>query len=190
MNYPQNRPRRLRRSRNDRWIGGVCGGIAEYLNMDPTLVRVAVVIIALVTAAVPVAAIYLLMMLLIPEADPQHPDSLGPAPRYRWQQPPWQPGQQQSHHEDPVWGPAGPPWRPNQSPTVDTSAPQPPRQSAEDLFSRAKHPTQPTGTTQPAASEPPSANPEATAPPAQDGTVEDSGTSESGSTHGSDQPAS
>lgn len=147
MNYPQNGPRRLRRSRNDRWVGGVCGGIAEYLNMDATLVRVAVVIIALVTAAVPVAAIYVLLMLLVPEADSPQPGSLGPAPRYRWQQPPWQPGQQQSH-EDPVWGQAGPPWRPNQGPNVDTSAPQPPRQSAEDLFSRAKHPTQPSGTAQ------------------------------------------
>jgi len=148
MNYPQNRPRRLRRSRNDRWVGGVCGGIAEYLNMDATLVRVAVVIIALITAAVPVAAIYLLMMLLVPEADSPRPGSLGPAPRYRWQQAPWQYGQQQSQREDPVWGQAGPPWRPNQGPTVDTSAPQPPRQSAEDLFRRAKHPTQPSGTAQ------------------------------------------
>lgn len=144
MNYPQNGPRRLRRSRNDRWVGGVCGGLAEYLNMDATLVRVAVVIIALVTAAIPVAAIYVLMMLLIPEADSQQPGSLGPAPRYGWQsqQPPWQPGQQQQPQQsDPVWGQAGPPWSPN--PTVDTSAPQPPRQSAEDLFSRAKHPAQP-----------------------------------------------
>ncbi|WP_188897187.1 PspC domain-containing protein [Microlunatus endophyticus] len=153
MSYPAHQPRRLRRSRNDRWIGGVCGGLAEYLNMDATLVRVGVVIIALVTAAVPVAAIYLLMMLLIPEADTQRPGSLGPAPRYPWQQSGWQPGQQQpwqsgqdrapQPHSDTVWGPAGPPWRPNQDETVDTSAPQPPRQSAEDLFSRAKHPTQP-----------------------------------------------
>ncbi|WP_230207951.1 PspC domain-containing protein [Microlunatus sp. Gsoil 973] len=141
MNYPESRPRRLRRSRNDRWIGGVCGGIAEYLNMDPTLVRVAVVIIALVTAAVPVIAIYLLMMLLIPEAEPREPGSIGPAPRFGWQQ------QNPQQHSDPVWGAAGPPWRPNRDPNIDTSAPQPPRQSAEDLFSRAKHPTQPSGPT-------------------------------------------
>ena len=162
MSYPQNRPHRLRRSRNDRWVGGVCGGIAEYLNMDPTLVRVAVIIIALVTAAVPVAAIYLLMMLLVPEADSPQPGSLGPAPRYRWQQPPWQPGQQQSQHEDPVWGQDGPPWRPNQSPTVDTSAPQPPRQSAEDLFSRAKHPTQPSGASQSGSADSSESNADAT----------------------------
>jgi phage shock protein PspC (stress-responsive transcriptional regulator) len=137
MNYPESGPRRLRRSRNDRWIGGVCGGIAEYLNMDPTLVRVAVVIIALVTAAVPVIAIYLLMMLLIPEAEYRAPGSIGPAPRFGWQQ------QNPQQHSDPVWGPAGPPWRPSRDPNIDTSAPQPPRQSAEDLFSRAKHPTRP-----------------------------------------------
>ena len=148
MSYPAHQPRRLRRSRNDRWIGGVCGGLAEYLNMDATLVRVGVVIIALVTAAVPVAAIYLLMMLLIPEADTQRPGSLGPAPRYPWQQSgwqPWQSGQDRApqQHSDTVWGPAGPPWRPNRDETIDTSAPQPPRQSPEDLFSRAKHPTRP-----------------------------------------------
>ena len=168
MNYPQSGPRRLRRSRNDRWVGGVCGGIAEYLNMDATLVRVAVVIIALITAAVPVAAIYLLMMLLVPEADSHQPGSLGAAPRYRWQQPPWQYGQQQSQQqsqqEDPMWGQAGPPWRPTHSPTVDTSAPQPPRQSAEDLFSRAKHPTRPTGSAQ-SATDPSASSTDATDQP-------------------------
>ena len=150
MNYPEHRPRKLRRSRTDRWIGGVCGGIADYLNVDATLVRVAVVIIALVTTVVPVAAIYLLMMLLLPEADNQRPGSIGPAPRFPWQQ-------RSQEHSDSVWGQAGPPWRPNRDPNIDTSAPQPPRQSADDLFSRAKHPTRPTGTggpTTPPADEP------------------------------------
>lgn len=135
MNYPEHRPHRLRRSRHDRWIGGVCGGIAEYLNMDATLVRVAVVVVALITGTVPVVAIYLLMMLLIPEAGYDERGSLGPAPRFGWQQ-----SQQNS---DPVWGPAGPPWQPRRDPNIDTSAPQPPRQDPEELFRRAKHPTAP-----------------------------------------------
>ncbi|WP_460809427.1 PspC domain-containing protein [Microlunatus endophyticus] len=92
MSYPAHQPRRLRRSRNDRWIGGVCGGLAEYLNMDATLVRVGVVIIALVTAAVPVAAIYLLMMLLIPEADTQRPGSSARRPATRGSSPVGNPG--------------------------------------------------------------------------------------------------
>lgn len=138
MSYPEHRPRRLRRSRNDRWIGGVCGGIAEYLNMDPTLVRVAVVIIALVTSGIPVAVIYLLMMLLVPEAGYDDRGSIGPAPKFGWQS-------SQQRHNDSVWGPAGPPWRPQRDPNIDTSAPQPPRQDPEELFRRAKHPTQPSG---------------------------------------------
>ncbi len=37
-------PRRLTRSRRDRKISGVCGGIAEYMNVDPTLIRLLAVI--------------------------------------------------------------------------------------------------------------------------------------------------
>jgi len=38
-------PRRLYRSRSRRWIAGVCGGIAEYFNIDPLLIRILAVII-------------------------------------------------------------------------------------------------------------------------------------------------
>ena len=38
-------PKRLRRSRTNRVIAGVCGGIAEYANLDPTIVRILAVII-------------------------------------------------------------------------------------------------------------------------------------------------
>jgi len=31
--------RRLYRSRKNRWIAGVCGGIAEYFNIDPIIIR-------------------------------------------------------------------------------------------------------------------------------------------------------
>jgi len=37
--------KRLYRSRNNKMIAGVCGGIAEYLNIDPTVVRILAVII-------------------------------------------------------------------------------------------------------------------------------------------------
>ena len=42
-------PKLLRRSRTDRYIGGVCGGVASYLNMDATLVRILTVVITLFT---------------------------------------------------------------------------------------------------------------------------------------------
>lgn len=47
QNPPQ--PKRLLRSTEDKMVAGVCGGIARYLNVDPTLVRV-VAVIALVVA--------------------------------------------------------------------------------------------------------------------------------------------
>ena len=40
--YPS--PRRLVRSRDDRWLGGVCGGVAEYAGIDANLVRLLVVL--------------------------------------------------------------------------------------------------------------------------------------------------
>lgn len=57
--------KRLVRS-NDRMIAGVAAGIAEYLNFDPTLVRLIFVILAL--AGGPGLLIYLIMWLVMPEA--------------------------------------------------------------------------------------------------------------------------
>ncbi len=37
-------PKKLYRSRKDRMIAGVCGGLAQYLNVDPTVVRIIAVI--------------------------------------------------------------------------------------------------------------------------------------------------
>ena len=37
--------KRLLRSRTNRWIAGVCGGIGEYLNVDPTIIRILAIII-------------------------------------------------------------------------------------------------------------------------------------------------
>jgi len=38
-------PKRLYRSRTNRWIAGVCGGLGEYLNIDPTIIRILAIII-------------------------------------------------------------------------------------------------------------------------------------------------
>ncbi len=45
-NIPERPIRRLTLSSTDRKIAGVCGGIAEYFNIDPTLVRVIAVVLA------------------------------------------------------------------------------------------------------------------------------------------------
>lgn len=59
--------RRLYRSRKDRKIAGVCGGIAEYFDTDPTLVRLIAVLILIFTGFVPMFLVYLLAWIIIPE---------------------------------------------------------------------------------------------------------------------------
>ena len=54
--------KRLYRSRRDRWIFGVCGGIGEYFNLDPVLIRVLFVIFTLIFGSG--ILLYLLMWLL------------------------------------------------------------------------------------------------------------------------------
>ena len=60
-------PRRLYRSRDERVIGGVCGGLAEYFGIDPLIVRI--VAIALVFAGGAGFLAYLAAWLLVPSAD-------------------------------------------------------------------------------------------------------------------------
>ena len=54
----------LYRSRDDRIIMGVCGGIAKHYNMDPTLVRILMFIVALTVIGI---LGYIIMGLVIPE---------------------------------------------------------------------------------------------------------------------------
>ena len=58
--------RRLYRSRTERMIAGVCGGIAEYSNLDPTLVRVLFILLAFVTGGATLLA-YPIMWIVVPE---------------------------------------------------------------------------------------------------------------------------
>ncbi len=65
MEVMNEQPKKLYRSRS-RMLGGVCGGLAEYWNVDPTLIRVAVAVLFFVPV-MPVVLPYLIMWLLIPE---------------------------------------------------------------------------------------------------------------------------
>ncbi len=63
------RARKLYRSQTDRKLAGVCGGLAEYLAVDATIIRIVFVALALLGgAAVPV---YLAMWLVVP-SQPQN----------------------------------------------------------------------------------------------------------------------
>lgn len=59
---------RLRRSRTDRMLGGVCGGLAESLGADAALLRVLVVALTLITGGA-AALVYLAAWVLAPEDD-------------------------------------------------------------------------------------------------------------------------
>lgn len=62
---PTPAPKRLYRSRTDRMLGGVCAGIATYLDLDPTVVR----LIAVATILLPGPSIiaYIVAWIIVPE---------------------------------------------------------------------------------------------------------------------------
>ena len=146
--YPPQQPKRLERSKSNRILGGVCAGVANYLNMDPTLVRVLTVVISLFTG-VPVI-LYIIALFVVPEegsqpAAPTYPPVSGPQDQTtgfptappQSAQPVYSPsgmsGPTQSYQpptsaEDSIWGTEGAPWeqrQPGPEPTMEP-APQPP----------------------------------------------------------------
>lgn len=58
----------LHRSRNDVMIGGVCGGLAEFLGWPSTRVRVLYVVISILSVAFPGILVYLALWLVVPKA--------------------------------------------------------------------------------------------------------------------------
>lgn len=74
--------KRLTRSDDDRWIGGVCGGLAEYTGIDANLIRLLVVVVTLLGAGSVIIA-YVVAWLIMPKADSrpiQPPTPPAPAP--------------------------------------------------------------------------------------------------------------
>ncbi|MEM8894973.1 MAG: PspC domain-containing protein [Bacteroidota bacterium] len=56
---------RLTRS-NEKVIAGVCAGIAEYFDLDPTLVRIAYILISIFSAAFPGILVYIILWFVMP----------------------------------------------------------------------------------------------------------------------------
>lgn len=69
LNGMSTSPRKLTRSRTDRKIAGVCGGIAHYFGWDPTLVRVVYVVVSVASVGFPGIAAYLLLWVLMPDEE-------------------------------------------------------------------------------------------------------------------------
>ncbi len=109
---------RLYRSPSDRMIAGVAGGLATWLNIDPSLVRIAWVLLAFFSGGI-FALVYFVMMIVVPLAPP------GWVPRPRdagaWAPPPgtepvegWEPGSGPGPAQDPGtaggWATPPPAW--------------------------------------------------------------------------------
>lgn len=62
-----NQQRKLYRSISQRQIGGVCGGLGEYLNVDPTIMRLIFVAGFFLTGSLTFWA-YLIMWIVVPES--------------------------------------------------------------------------------------------------------------------------
>lgn len=60
---------KLSRSRRHRMLWGVCGGIADWIGWDPTLVRILYVLASVLSAAFPGMLVYVILLLIMPESD-------------------------------------------------------------------------------------------------------------------------
>ena len=68
--------KRLYRSRSDRMIWGVCGGLAEYFDMDPTIVRIIAVLLALANGAGILAYIILAIVVPLESSEAAEPEDV------------------------------------------------------------------------------------------------------------------
>jgi phage shock protein PspC (stress-responsive transcriptional regulator) len=59
---------RLQRSTSNRVLAGVCGGLAEWLGWDPTLVRVLYVLVSILSAGFPGILVYIILWIAMPQA--------------------------------------------------------------------------------------------------------------------------
>jgi phage shock protein C len=71
--------KRLQRSNDDRWIGGVCGGVADYTGVDANLIRLLVVVGTVLGFGSLIVA-YVVAWIIMPKADPIPYGTTPPAP--------------------------------------------------------------------------------------------------------------
>jgi phage shock protein C len=67
--------KRLYRSRNNRMLAGVCGGLANYFNVDPTVIRVITIILLLAFNIMALIAYFVLALIIPVESSVDSPPS-------------------------------------------------------------------------------------------------------------------
>jgi len=73
--------KRLYRSRTDKKLAGVCGGLATYFNVDPTLIRAGYLLFSVFSAGFPGLLAYIVLYCIMPEEpDAGQPWQQGPPP--------------------------------------------------------------------------------------------------------------
>jgi phage shock protein C len=63
--------KKLYRSRENRMLGGVCGGLGEYFDIDPTLVRLLFILGAFLGIPGALVLVYLAMLIIVPQETPE-----------------------------------------------------------------------------------------------------------------------
>lgn len=58
--------KRLTRSNKERMVAGVLGGLAMYFRIDPTIIRLAFVVLLILTAIFPLIVLYVIAAIIIP----------------------------------------------------------------------------------------------------------------------------
>ncbi|HET7610806.1 MAG TPA: PspC domain-containing protein [Rhodanobacteraceae bacterium] len=64
-----NTRRPLRRSRHDRMIAGVVGGLADHFGIDSSMLRIIYVLVSIFSAAFPGILVYIILWLVVPQED-------------------------------------------------------------------------------------------------------------------------
>lgn len=191
---PYQPPKRLERSRSNKVVGGVCGGVGKYINMDPTLVRVLTVVLSLFTG-VPII-VYIVALFALPEegSQPQPPYPVNP-PQYDQQGYGQQGYGQQGYGQQGYGQPGASAWTPTGEPQAAPvppawgAAPAAPASASDPVWGADGAPWDQSGTAATQASAPQDPAPYEPAPSESTEPSPESATGESASTDsGSDEP--
>lgn len=110
--------RKLYRSSRDRKLFGVCGGLAEYLAVDATLLRILLIVVAVFSAG-SVILVYIIAGFVIPR-EPLHGSGYGANPfDQSWK------GNEQPQYGAQGWNPGAPSWSGSSASHTAASAPRP-----------------------------------------------------------------